>query len=261
MASRVPLLTFHSLDDAGSPISTAPAAFRVQMRVLRDRGFQGVALREVLDAWDGLAELPPRPLALTFDDAFRNVREVAAPALHELGFRATIFAVADYCGRTNAWPGQPPGVPILPLLSHAELRVLAAAGFEIGSHGVTHARLDRLSATAAEQEIAGSKRRLEDGLGQAVTAFAYPYGRADAFVRRCAAAQYRAACSDELRTAASGDDRHWLGRLDMYYFRGRLPLRLLGTAWGDGYVGSRRLGRRARAAAGDLAHALRFDRS
>jgi hypothetical protein len=164
----------------------------------------------------------------------------------------------DYGGRTNAWPSQPAGVPILPLLSHAELRVLAAAGFEIGAHGATHARLDRLSVAAAEQEIAGAKRRLEEGLGQAVTAFAYPYGRADAYVRRCAAAHYRAACSDELRTASSDDDRHWLGRLDMYYFRGGLPLRLLGTPWGDGYVGLRRLGRRTRAAASGLGRALRL---
>jgi len=261
MASSVPVLTFHSLDDGGSAISTSPTAFRGQMQRLRDRGFQCVALREVLDAWDGRGELPPQPLALTFDDGFRNVGEVAAPTLRALGFRATLFVVADYCGRTNAWPGQPAGIPILPLLSHAELRVLAAAGFEIGAHGATHARLDRLSAAAAEQEIAGSRRRLEDGLGQSVTAFAYPYGRADAFVRRCAAAHYRAACSDELRTAASDDDRHWLGRLDMYYFRGGLPLRLLGTAWGDRYAGLRRLGRRTKAAAHGLGSALRFGRT
>lgn len=244
----VPVLTYHSLDETGSVLSTPPAFFQAQMRSLRARGFSAVRLGDVLDAWDGRAARPPRPVALTFDDGFRSVCDSAAPVLEELGFRATIFAVAGHCGGRNDWPSQPPDAPLQPLLSTSELRGLADRGFEIGAHGVTHAPLDRLDAAAAEQEIAGSKRKLEDVLGLPVTLFAYPYGVASPAVRELVRAQYRAACSAELRLARPSDDRHWLGRIDMYYFRDPALFRLFGTPLGRAYLGLRRVGRLARGA-------------
>lgn len=246
MGRRVPILTYHSLDESGSPISLDPEAFRAQIGDLRRRGFRGVALREVLDAWQAGREAPARAVALTFDDGFRSVADVAVPVLKEAGFGATFFAVA---GRAlcNAWPGQASGIPLLPLLSATELRRLADEGFEIGGHGVTHTRLDRLRAAEAERELADCKRMLEDAIAGQVTVFAYPYGRSSAALRSQAAAHYRAACTDELRVATASDDRYALGRVDMYYFRRPLAWRRLGTPWGDALLELRRLGRRLRA--------------
>src|SRR5207244_3947528 len=132
MASPVPILMYHSLDSSSSVISIAPEHFRRQMQVLRERGFHGISLSRLLDGWEGRLPLPQRPVVITFDDAFANVAEHGAPALAELGFGATIFAVAGYCGRRNDWPTQGGGVPVLPLLTNADLRRLAEQGFEIG---------------------------------------------------------------------------------------------------------------------------------
>jgi peptidoglycan/xylan/chitin deacetylase (PgdA/CDA1 family) len=46
----------------------------------------------------------------------------------------------------------------------------------IGSHSISHPRLSRLDHAAAEQEIAGSKRKIESKLGVSVGNFAYPHG-------------------------------------------------------------------------------------
>lgn len=246
MAARVPILTWHSLDTSGSVISTAPDAFRAQVCALRARGFHGVALRDVVASWTGGPALPPQAVALTFDDGFRSVLEVAAPALEEAGFRATVFAVAGHWGRHNDWPGQARGIPVLPLLAAAELRLLAGRGLEIGAHGLTHNRLDRLPLREAEREVVESGARLEEAVGESVVSFAYPYGRATPEVVRVASTRYRAACTDVLRVASSADDVHALGRLDMYYFRGSFTLGLLGTRAGRVYVGTRALGRRLR---------------
>jgi len=245
----VPILTYHSLDESGSVISVAPLAFREHMRILRDRGFSGIPLGRLLDAWNGGAGLPPRPVVLTFDDAFRNFEEAARPVLQASGFSATVFAVAGRCGTTNDWPGQLARVPRLPLLSAAELRHLAAAGIEIGSHGLTHAALDGLSAAEAEREVAGSKRALEDMLGAPVRVLAYPYGRSTANVRALAAAHYLAACGVSMAAASTGHDRYALPRIDVYYLRQPSIFRTLGTAPGRGYIALRRLGRRLRARA------------
>jgi peptidoglycan/xylan/chitin deacetylase (PgdA/CDA1 family) len=242
-------LTYHSLDDSGSVISVSPSAFRAHMRSLRDNGFSGIALGRLLDAWEGRASLPPRPVVLTFDDAFRSFGEVARPVLEAAGFSATVFAVAGRCGGTNDWPGQLPAVPRLPLLSAAELRDLAAAGFEIGSHGLTHAALDGLAASEAEREVVGSKRALEDALGRRVEVLAYPYGRTSPRVRGLAAAHYRASCGVEMATARAGHDRHALPRIDVYYLRRPALFRTLGTPIGRGYLALRGFGRRLRAGA------------
>jgi peptidoglycan/xylan/chitin deacetylase (PgdA/CDA1 family) len=244
--AAVPILTYHSIDDSASVISVGPAAFRAHMQDLRDRGFTGIPLGRLLDAWEGRAALPPKPVALTFDDAFRNFAACARPVLESHGFAATLFAVAGRCGGTNDWPGQLPSVPRLPLLSAAELRELGTAGFEIGSHGMTHAALDRLSAAEGEREVVESKRALEDAVGRAVDVLAYPYGRAGVSVRHVAAAHYRAACGVVLATARAADDRHALPRIDAYYLRRPGVFRMLGTPVGGAYLALRAAGRRVR---------------
>ena len=245
-AAAVPILTYHSIDDSGSVISVAPAAFRAHMQALRDEGFSAITLGRLLDAWETRATLPARTVVLTFDDAFRNFAESARPVLASHGFGATVFAVAARCGGTNDWPGQMASVPRLPLLSAADLRDLATAGFEIGSHGLTHAPLDGLSAAEAEREVVGSKRALEDAIGRTVDVLAYPYGRAGASVRPVAAAHYRAACGVVLARARSADDRHALPRIDAYYLRRPRVFRMLGTPLGGAYLALRAAGRRVR---------------
>jgi len=246
VSASVPILTYHSLDESGSVISTAPDVFRFQILWLREHGWQGISLGELLDSWDARRPAAPHPVVLTFDDAFRNMLEVAAPVLREVGFRATVFAVASYCGRRNDWPTQGKGVPILPLLSMEELRELAAGGLEIGSHSLTHEPLDRVAAGDAEREIAQSRRVLEDGLRRSVSLFAYPYGAADAHARRLVQAHYRGACSVEMGEARPAGDRHWLRRIDAHYLRDPRVFRAFGSPLGHTYLGLRALGRRVK---------------
>ena len=113
------------LDKSGSVISTNTQMFECQMAIL-------------LRAWNGKAALPVRPIVLTFDDALANFFDSAAPVLNDLGFTATIFAVAGYAGRTNEWPGHPAQIPRMPLLSWHDMRELTKQGFEIGCHTMTH---------------------------------------------------------------------------------------------------------------------------
>lgn len=65
-------------------------------------------------------------------------------------------------------------------LGHAELRTLAAAGFEIGAHGWSHELLWGLQAGELDLEVRPCKEVLEDILGKRVQMFCYPRGRYDA---------------------------------------------------------------------------------
>ena len=243
---EVPILTYHSLDDTGSPVSTSPALFRRQVELLREGGFETITVAELLAAWDETAAAPDRPIVVTFDDGLSSVAVHAAPVLREAGFRATVFAVAGRCGSDNDWPGQPAWVPRQKLLTFHDLRELAGAGWQVGSHGLGHTDLSRLPADRVAEEVGTSKQLLEDNVGVEVSAFAYPYGRASRSARALVAARYRAACSDELGFARQKDDRFRLRRIDAYYLRNpALFRRLLGRP-ARTYLGLRALGRRLR---------------
>jgi hypothetical protein len=62
------------------------------------------------------------------------------------------------------------------MLDWQQVRELAEAGVEIGSHGMSHAILTRVDVARAAEEIESSRRRLADELGSEPVSFAYPNG-------------------------------------------------------------------------------------
>ena len=62
------------------------------------------------------------------------------------------------------------------LTSEEIIQLTSGALIEAGCHTVTHPRLSSLDADSQRREITDSKLHLEEILGRAVTAFAYPYG-------------------------------------------------------------------------------------
>lgn len=71
-------------------------------------------------------------------------------------------------------PRQPPSWCMS--LSWDQIRELADNGIEVGSHTRTHPRLSTLAADELENEIRGSKERIERALGRRVESFCYPHG-------------------------------------------------------------------------------------
>ncbi len=220
----VPILTWHSIGGAGDEFTVSEAAFAAQLDALRNAGFHTVTFHEWLEHEDRGAPLPDKPILLTFDDGYRDALTAALPALRSRGMRATFFLVSAWIGADDAHRSAQ-GEPGRRYLSWPEVRALAAAGMEIGSHGATHARLPDLTEQQALDELTGSRRELETGLGAPVEVFAYPYNasrrRLRALVRK---AGYRAAVSG---SAHGGADRYELYRTGAQ--RGTSPEQLLGA--------------------------------
>lgn len=69
-----------------------------------------------------------------------------------------------------------------PVLETPDLRSFLKQGFEIGAHTVTHQTLPELNDADLLHEVDGSKRLMEDQLGEEVRMFCYPRGRYDSRV-------------------------------------------------------------------------------
>lgn len=118
-------------------------------------------------------------------------------------------------------------------MSWDQLRDMRDGGMELGSHGVTHRMLAKLSIDDLVRELQGSKATLERELGTAVQVLAYPVGGPDAFDQRVVEsareAGYRMACS-----YISGTNR---AVRESRYALNRLPVeRDMDAAWFESMV-------------------------
>ena len=182
-------------------------------------------------------------VAITFDDGFANVLDLAAPVLAERGLPATMFVVSGRVGKSNQWNvSGDRAVPIMPLLDWAGLKELVAMGFSLGAHTVSHPRLGRLPPEQQTAELTRCVEQIGEQLGERVVAFAYPYGQYTEATVAAARSRFEFACTTELRALRPVEDMALLPRIDMYYFRKADAL----SPWGSARF-RWRLGLRARA--------------
>ena len=106
MSKRLLVLGWHNVAGTYAFPSTAKAGrrgFAQQMRVL-SRTANVVALDDALGHLARGAPLPPRAVAITFDDGYADNLTLAVPILERLGLAATFFlAPGLLSGETDAW--------------------------------------------------------------------------------------------------------------------------------------------------------------
>lgn len=212
------VLTYHAVEAGPPPLCVEPELFGRHLDAIVASGSEVLTVRELAEALR-TGELPRRTVVLTFDDAFASAATAGAAMLGERGLRATFFPVAAHVGGLNNWASQPASTPRLPLASLDELRALGAAGFEIGSHGLTHAPLASVTDDVLERELIGSKDALEAALGLPVTSFAYPYGAEPTAAPPFLTGHYSAVCTTRMDVLTSASDPLALPRVDAHYLR------------------------------------------
>jgi peptidoglycan/xylan/chitin deacetylase (PgdA/CDA1 family) len=184
MGDDVLVLCYHAVSRTWrQPLAVTPQGLERQLTFLVDRGYRGVTFHEVVTS-----RPTGRTLAVTFDDAFRSVWQLAVPILSRLGLPGTIFVPTSFPGsKALRWPGieglaDGQSQDELAPMSWDELRQAAALGWEIGSHTRTHPRLTQLADRELEDELRRSREDCETMIGCACRSIAYPYGDHDSRV-------------------------------------------------------------------------------
>jgi peptidoglycan/xylan/chitin deacetylase (PgdA/CDA1 family) len=147
---------------------------------------------------------PPaaKTFAVTFDDGWVSVLQHGFPVLSALGVPATVFVSTTFVDTADKplvgpdlieWQNGPHHHELYPL-SWADLLELSEAGWEVGSHTMTHPWLTQVDDARLKHELRGSKERCEEALGLPCHTIAYPKGDYDARVEQATAeAGYEAA--------------------------------------------------------------------
>ncbi len=172
-ARGLPILMYHKLGKPRGPLGflyVSPRLLERQLRELKENGFRGAPLKE-----EELLSKEPGRIVLTFDDGYQNAFDLGMPLLSRYGFRAIQYIVSGRIGGQNDWDFAK-GIRPERLMDEAQIRDWLAAGHQIGAHTLTHASLTSIPPDAAREEIAASKKALEDRFGIPVEHFCYPYG-------------------------------------------------------------------------------------
>jgi peptidoglycan/xylan/chitin deacetylase (PgdA/CDA1 family) len=224
---RVLVLAYHDPD---------PSTLKAHFAAL-GRRYSIVPLSEAVSALESgeTAGLPRRPLAITLDDGHAGNRALLDVA-RRFGVRPTVFACTGIGEQGFWWSGIAPleqrrlkGVPdgerrayvearpsttgVMRALDAAEILEMTA-DFDFEPHTRTHPVLPRCDDATAADEIAGSKRDLEQMLGSERDTFAYPNGEySDRDIEAVRGAGYRCAFTTRPGFASSGDDMFRLPRV------------------------------------------------
>ena len=204
-------MLYHHIDVSpnDSIYYVSPEEFDKQMHLLYAWGYRTISIEQLVNALLYGADLPTRPIILTFDDGSESVFTEAAPIMQKYGYTGTAFVVLNYIGAGT-------------YMDADQIKALHDSGWEIGSHSISHVNL-RQRPGKQEDEISSSKRRLEDWLGFSIKVFAYPFGaNDDSSLRLVRETGYIAAAGLGVETRQRLESIYYLFRRDV---RGSYDLR------------------------------------
>jgi peptidoglycan/xylan/chitin deacetylase (PgdA/CDA1 family) len=208
-AKILPVLMYHRVGPAQPgthpALTVGPRPFRKQMEWLKRNGYTSISTGDWIAYCHEGKTLPPKPVLLTFDDAYEDLTEYAFPVLREYGFTAAVFVVTGEIGGDNSWDRNE-GSSSIRCMSAEQIRHWSAQGIEFGAHTRTHADLTTLSGNELELEIAGSGDDLAVIMGAAPLSFAYPFGYYNDAALSCTEKVFQLAftCDEGLNVLGTG---------------------------------------------------------
>ena len=207
--NALPILNYHGVQsqegeydwqDCERSYVLSLTTFNQHLDYLSHDGFVPIDSENV-GLWFKHTAMIQKPIVLTFDDGHISHYRNVFPLLKNKGFEAIFFVSAGLVGR----PDQ---------MNWAHLKELVVQGFEIGSHGLRHIPLTNLTDSKLREELATSKKILEEHLGVEMKSFSVPRGFYEPRISKTAAqVGYRFVFTSQFDLNHRGEDVLCLKRL------------------------------------------------
>lgn len=218
----LPVIMYHSVVKdpslAGDYVITVDE-LEEDLRFLRGNGYSAVFCRDLPAFVEGSAELPEKPVVLTFDDGCYNNFYYVLPLLENYGMRAVFSPVGEWVEKAAAEEAPSCAYSYMDaenLCTCALSGRIELACHTYALHDIRKRRgvLRRNGETAAEYrrmlltDLDRSRRLLEKASGCPVVTFAYPYGFLDDTTEEIAAElgfTVTLSCEERINTVSRGD--------------------------------------------------------
>ena len=190
--ARVPILMYHHLSEGeGSGDTISAAVFESHMEALGEAGYTAVTFEELRAYVETDAQLPEKPVVITFDDGYESNLTLAAPILEKYGMQATVFAIGVSAGKDTYKDTGAAMIPHFALedaLEYGEVITVQSHGYNIHEvEGRDQAPI-RQGVLAREDESEEEyiqflrndcqtmNELFQEAYGESVGVVAYPYG-------------------------------------------------------------------------------------
>lgn len=173
------LIYHHVADDAPPSTSVTPERFSEHLDYLEQNDFRVLPVERVLEHLAERKALPENTVAITFDDAYLSVYNIARPMLDAREMPYAVFvSTASIDGGSDRY------------MSWEQLRRISEHGGTVGNHGVGHRSALARGANESREEwlqrfrtdAVGAQQRIATEIGTVSTVFAWPYGEYNADV-------------------------------------------------------------------------------
>ncbi len=199
------ILSYHRFAKESGSLTTTLAELEAHIAHLRDGGYQVLSISQVIAAITGGLPLPQRAVAISIEGSHESVYRLAWPRFKAAGFPFAVMVTTDAVergGNAAGWDN---------------LREMASAGVEIGTHGAFYRVQVGRSMAGVAADLARARRRIAGELGAPPRIFSYPYGQYDGRVRELVAEHgFVAALGQQSGPAYSGSDIYALPRFSVF---------------------------------------------
>lgn len=165
LMKSIPVLLYHRVGPESDELTVPPERLQQDLEFLRREGYSALSLEQVKQyaQKNHNASFPSKPVVITFDDGYQDNYTNAFPILQKYSMKASFYIITGLVGQPDR-------------LTVSQIREMAKAGMDFGSHTITHRLLAELSHAEAVTELTTSKTELEQMLGKKVDFVAYPGG-------------------------------------------------------------------------------------
>lgn len=201
-----PIVMYHSVIPAvpkAYRLAVSTKTFQRQMSFLKSHKYNIVPLETLAAMVRDKQKIPPKTIAITFDDGYKDNYTFAFPILKRYKIPATIFVITREIGRPDR-------------LSWEEIKEMSDSGLvTIGSHATGPDPLIKIkSDKELKSQIFDSRRILTQKLGKMANVFSYPEGMFNEKIRNMViACGYKAAVATSPGKKYPNDDVFALKRL------------------------------------------------
>jgi peptidoglycan/xylan/chitin deacetylase (PgdA/CDA1 family) len=199
----VPILTYHSVGYENDLVTVTPENFDRQLAYLKNNNYNVVPLDELVSGIKNNKNFNHKTIVITFDDGRKDNYQHAYPILKKYRFPVTIFLAVNL---VNNRPD---------FLSWDDVRAMSKDNISFGAHTKNHIHLSSIeSDEKLWDEIAGSKKVIEEHIKVPVEYFSYPYGAFNRKVRLIVEkAGYKGACTTNIGPGRFNEDVYALKRI------------------------------------------------